>query len=366
MRALNANQPSVCIIMIHSEGSNMLEECLKSLFGTNYQNLQVILLDNDSNDLSCEHAVELYGERISLIRSDVRLGYGAGNNLALKQARGDYIVLLNDDVLVEPNWLVELVKEAEKDPTIGACQPKLISLKDPRFFEYNGACGGMLDVYGVPLTRGRIFDLIEEDSGQYDKPVEVFWASGAALFLRGSIVREVGFLDETFSFQMEEIDWCWRLRLHGYKVLCVPKAVVRHLGGGTPVPEKFYLKQRNNLVTVMKNYSGFNLWRFIPLRAVQDVLSFAYYLTKKETRRIRALPVLRAYFWLLRNPRSVLSSRYMVQRQRKVEDKQVVDAMVRKSVSIQTYLLGRKYFSQLSGLPLKLRYYMSTNSDHTC
>lgn len=336
----------------------MLRKCFESLFKTDYQHFQVFLVDNGSNDDLSEYA-RSYEGRVTLIRSDVNLGFAAGNNLALRQARADYVVLLNDDVIVDPDWLAELVYEAERDPTIGACQPKLRSLRDPRFFEYNGACGGMLDIYGVPLTRGRIFDLAEEDNGQYDKPVEIFWASGAALFLRGSVIREVGLLDEMFHAHMEEIDFCWRMRLSGYKVLSVPTSVIYHLGGGTPLPEKFYLKHRNNLIAIMKNYSGSSLLRFLPLRIVQDFFSFTYYLAKKDT--ARSMPILKAYSWLLKDLSSVLSSRYTVQRRRKVGDKCIINAMVKKSVAIQSYLLKRKYFNQLSGLPRELTYYMATH-----
>jgi GT2 family glycosyltransferase len=340
----------------------MLRECFESLFKTDYENFRVILVDNGSHDNLSEFA-RSYEGRVTLIRSDVNLGFVAGSNLALRQVRTDYVVLLNDDVIVDPDWLAELVSEAERDSAIGACQPKLRSLRNPRFFEYNGACGGMLDVYGVPFTRGRIFDLAEEDKGQYDKPVEIFWASGAALFLRVSVIREIGLLDEMFYAHMEEIDFCWRMKLSGYKVLSVPKSVIYHLGGGTSLPEKFYLKQRNNLITIVKNYSGWSLLRFLPLRIVQDFLSFTYYLIKKETRQARAIPVLRAYSWLLKNIRRVLSQRYTVQRRRKVKDKCIIHTMVKKSVSVQSYLLNRRYFSQLSGLPLELRCYMTTNSN---
>jgi GT2 family glycosyltransferase len=354
---LTEEQPSVCLIIIHHKGLDMLKKCLESLFNTNYQNFQVILVDNGSNDGSYEYVTRYYGGKVNVIRSEVNLGFVAGSNLALKKVRANYIVLLNDDVIVDSNWLAELVYEAEKDSSIGACQPKLRSLKDPRFFEYNGACGGMLDIYGVPLTRGRVFDVAEEDYGQYDKPVEIFWASGAALFLREKVIREVGPLDESFYAHMEEIDLCWRIRLAGYKVISVPRSIIYHLGDGTLLPEKFYLKHRNNLIVIIKNYGRWNLLRFLPLRIVQDFFSLIYYLIKGE--RARSMPVLKAYFWLLKNLRSVLLSRYIVQRRRKVKDKDIINSMVRKSVAVQYYLLRRRYFSQISGLPLELRYYIT-------
>jgi hypothetical protein len=351
-------QPSVCVIIVHYKGFDVLRKCLESLFNTDYQNFQIILVDNGSNDSSCERAARLYKGKVNIIRSAVNLGYVAGNNLALRQAMTDYVVLLNDDVIVDPDWLAELVLEAEKDSTVAVCQPKVRSLINPTFFEYNGACGGMLDVYGVPLTRGRVFDLAEEDNGQYDKSVEIFFASGAALFLRESVLGEVGLLDEMFYAHMEEIDLCWRIRLSGYKVLSVPKSVVYHLGGGTSLPRKLYLKHRNNLIVILKNYSGWSLLRFFPLRLGQELLSFVYYLIRKET--TTTIAAFEAYSWLLRNPRLVLTRRYAVQKRRRVKDKYVINAMVRKSVAIQRYLLKRKYFSQLGGLPNQLRFYVAS------
>jgi hypothetical protein len=337
----------------------MLEKCLESLFNTDYVDFQVILVDNGSSDDLHQLTTKAHEHKLEVIRSNVNLGCVSGKNLALRQVETDYAVLLDDDTVVESNWLIELIHEAEKDTKIGACQPKLISLRNPKFFEYNGACGGMLDVYGVPLTRGRIFDLAEEDSGQYDKPVEIFWASGAALFLRTSVVRAVGLQDETFWAQMEEIDLCWRIRLAGYKVMSVPSSVVYHLGAGAIMPEKFYLKSRNNLITIIKNYSGRNLVRFLPLRMVQDSFSFIYYLIKKE--RARSMSIIRAYVWLLRNFHLALSRRHAAQRIRRAGDKEIIDSMVRKSVAIQHYVLGRKYFSQLNGLPIEMENYINRN-----
>jgi GT2 family glycosyltransferase len=348
-----AGLPSVCVIVVHYEGLKMLENCLESLSKTDYGNFQVILVDNGSKDDLQRLTTGARDFDLEVIRSNVNLGVVSGKNLALRQVKTDYAVLLDDDTVVQPNWLGELVHEAEKDTRIGACQPKLLSLRNPKFFEYNGACGGMLDVYGVPLTRGRIFDLAEEDSGQYNIPVEIFWASGAALFLRTSVVREVGLQDETFGAQMEEIDLCWRIRLGGYKVVSVPSSVVYHRGGEATLSEKFYLKNRNNLITIIKNYSGRNLVHFLPLRIVQDSFSFIYYLIKKE--RARSMPIIRAYICLLRNLHVVLLCRHISQRIRRVGDKEIIDAMVRKSVAIQHYILGRKYFSQLSGYQLKWR-----------
>jgi GT2 family glycosyltransferase len=360
----NAGLPSVCVIVVHYKGLEILKKCFEALFKTDYPNLEVVLVDNGSEDDLQQLVGRFQEHKLEVIRSNVNLGCVSGKNLALRQVRTDYAVLLDDDTIVDSNWLIQLIREAEKDNRIGACQPKLISLKDPEFFEYNGACGGMLDVYGVPLTRGRIFDLAEKDSGQYDKPSEIFWAGGAALFLRTSVVQAVGLQDEMFWAQMEEIDLCWRIRLSGYKVMSVPSSVVYHRGGETSLSEKFYLKNRNNLITIIKNYSGLNLVRFLPLRMVQDFFSLVYYLIKKE--KARSMPIIRAYAWLLRNFHLVLVRRYASQRKRRVGDKEIIDAMVRKSVAIQHYLLGRKYFSQLGALPHGLKYYLTEPSKEGC
>lgn len=349
-------QPSVSVIIVHYRGLEILRRCFESLFKTRYNNFRVVFVDNGSSDGSVEFVKSLDDDRVDVIRSERNLGFVGGNNLALRRVRSKYVVLLNDDTVVDPNWLRYLVEVAESDPLIGACQPKLLSLTDPRYFEYNGAVGGFLDVWGVPLTRGRVFDSAEEDKGQYDTVVECFWASGAAMFLRVKALREAGLLDSLLYAHMEEIDLSWRLRLLGYKVVSVPASVVYHLGGGTPLGGVFYLKQRNNLIVMLKNFSASSLLRYFPIRVVFDVLSLLFFLRKDKT---RSICIVKAYSWLLRNLRAVFRSRYSVQRNRKVSDSEIIKAMVRKSVAIQYYILGRKYFSQLKGLPCELKSYMS-------
>lgn len=351
-------QPEVTVIVVHYRGLGNLRRCLESLFQTRYKNFRVILVDNGSEDGSFEYVKRTYSDEVDVIRSKLNLGFVAGSNLGLRQAESKYVVLLNDDTVVDPDWLKNLVDVAERDESIGACQPKLVSLVNPRYFEYNGACGGMLDVYGVPLCRGRIFDSIEEDNGQYDLTVDVFWASGAAMFIKNHVLNEAGLLDEILYAHMEEIDLSWRMRLLGYKITCVPKSVVYHLGGGTPLPEKLYLKHRNNLIVMLKNYSPVSLLRFFLPRTFLDVMSVVYFFFKKEHSRV--LSVLRSYLWLFRNLRKVYESRCYAQKRRKIKDEEITAAMVKKSVAIQYYIMGRGFFSQLGGLPNSLGYYVGT------
>jgi GT2 family glycosyltransferase len=316
-----------------------------SLFKTDYDNFQVFLVDNGSEDNSIEMAEEIFGDRLKIIRSKTNLGFVGGNNLALKQVWSKFVVLLNDDTEVTPTWLSRLVDIADRDASIGACQPKLLSLIDPQFFEYNGCAGGMLDVYGVPLCRGRVFDVIEEDRGQYDSTKEIFWAGGAAVLIRREILDETGLLDESFFAHMEEIDLCWRIRLLGYRILSVPSSIVYHVGGATVVPEKFYLKHRNNLIMMLKNYSRSGLLRFFAIRIALDTLSFLYFLAKKD--RSRSMCVPKAYAWLLRNLGNIYRGRVLVQKLRKVSDREITEKMMKKSVVIQHFILKRKYFSQI-------------------
>jgi GT2 family glycosyltransferase len=218
----------------------------------------------------------------------------------------------------------------------------------------------MLDVYGVPFCRGRVFDTFEEDRGQYDSTVEVFWASGAALFARTEAVKKAGLLDPLLYAHMEEIDLCWRMRLLGYKVVCVPDSVVYHWGGGTNIKGKWYLKQRNNIIVMIKNYGLGSLSRYLPRRVVLDVLSMLYFLASGE--RERVLYTIKAYFWILRNLRAVIAARFRTQRLRRVSDAEVLKAMCKSNVSIQYYLLKRRMFSRIHGLPLPLKYYLAINT----
>jgi GT2 family glycosyltransferase len=339
------HQPSVSIVIVHHYGAEILRKCLDSVFGSRYKNLHVILVDNGSKDGSVDVVRCVYGNRLSVIRSEVNLGFVGGNNLALEAIEGDYVVLLNDDTVVAPGWLERLVKVAERDSSVGVCQPKLLSLTDPRFFEYNGCAGGMLDVYGVPFCRGRVFDVAERDVGQHDGLAEVFWAGGAAILIRRSALVEAGLLDQLFYAHMEEIDLCWRIRLLGYKVMAVPEAVVYHLGGGTAIEDKFYLKQRNNLIMILKNYSLGSLARYFPKRVILDSFSFGFFVAKRDG--VRALSILKAYLSLLRKFRQVVESRRGVQVRRRVDDACILGVMYRRSVAIQYYLLGRKSFGEL-------------------
>ena len=348
--------PEVAIVILHYEGFEGLCKCIDSVLLSRYSNLRVFLVDNGSVDGSVGRAEERYRDRINLLKLQGNLGFVRGYNVALKQIFSDYVVLLNDDTIVEPDWLNALVSVAESDGKIGACQPKLRWLSHPSYFEYNGACGGMLDSCAVPFTRGRLFDRAEQDLGQYDTSVDVFWASGAAMFLRRDALVEADFLDEMFYAHMEEIDLSWRLRLRGYRVVSVPSSVVYHLGGGTSLGSKSFLKHRNNLLMMVKNYSATSLLKYLPLRFLLDMASVLYLSIRRRV-GLDTDPI-RAYYWLLVNMRKVVRRRGEVQSRRLLSDKAIIRNMARPNVALQYFFLKRVRFSELTGLPLSMRSYL--------
>ena len=216
---------------------------------------ELVVADNTSTDGS----VELMSERFPEVRTvvlDKNYGFTGGYNRALREIDADYYVLLNSDVEVPAGWLEPLVSFMEERPEVGICQPKILSEAARDTFEYAGAAGGFIDRYGYPFCRGRILSCVERDCGQYDSPVECFWATGACLVTRGSLFHHLGGFDESFFAHMEEIDLCWRAKLIGYQVWCVPQSRVYHVGGGTlpnNSPRKLYFNYRNNLLMLAKN-----------------------------------------------------------------------------------------------------------------
>jgi GT2 family glycosyltransferase len=245
------------------------------VLSTSYSNFRVIVADNGSTDDSIGFLKEKYPDT-QCINLGKNHGFAKGYNEALKQLISDYYVILNSDVEVTAGWLNPMVELLEKDPSIAACQPKLLSYDDKRQFEYAGAAGGWLDKYGYPFCKGRIFDVMEEDQGQYDQTEPIFWASGAALFIRAAVFHEMKGFDEYFFAHQEEIDLCWRIQLAGYKIYSCPSSVVYHIGGGTLHKSnslKTFLNFRNNRIMMSKNFPlAKKLW-VMPVRSFLDAVS---------------------------------------------------------------------------------------------
>lgn len=267
--------PLVSIVILNWNGRNFLEQFLPSVTLSGYSKLKVVVADNASTDDSVPF-LRSYYPLVEIIELKQNFGFAKGYNEALKNLEGDYYVLLNSDVEVPAGWIEPIISLMESDSTIGACQPKLLQYQDRGCFEYSGAAGGWIDALGYPFARGRVFDVNEADEGRYNSTAPVFWASGAAMFVRAELYHRLGGLDEFFFAHQEEIDFCWRLQRAGYKVYCCPESVVYHVGGGT-LPKgnsrKVFLNFRNNLIMMAKNMGvGEAIWK-ISLRFVLDAVS---------------------------------------------------------------------------------------------
>ena len=223
----------VAIVILNWNGAKMLRRFLPSvLTGSKGEGVEIYVEDNASTDESCEVVGKEF-PTVHLIRLDQNYGFAEGYNKALECVEAEYVMLLNSDVEVSEDWLKPLTEYMDAHPEVVACQPKILSWREKNQFEYAGAAGGFIDKYGYPFCRGRIFEEVEEDHGQYDSVIPVFWATGAALMIRLDVYREVGGLDGRFFAHMEEIDLCWRLHSRGYQIVCLPESIVYHVGGAT-------------------------------------------------------------------------------------------------------------------------------------
>ena len=264
--------PLVAIVILNWNGRHFLEKFLPSVVAAAYENVSVIVADNASTDDSVSFLKKNYPS-IRIIRNSVNEGFAKGYNTALKQVSADYYVLLNSDVEVSKEWINPIISLMESDESIAACQPKILSFDHQHQFEYAGASGGWIDQLGYPFTRGRVFDHCETDNGQYEDVSQIFWATGAAMFVRSSVFHDMEGFDEFFFAHQEEIDLCWRMQRAGYKIYVIPSSIVYHVGGGTLAmgsSKKVYLNFRNNLIMLFKNLSfSESIWK-IPLRLILD------------------------------------------------------------------------------------------------
>lgn len=276
---MSSQNPSVAVVIIHWNNRNLLEKFLPSVLQSTYKNLKVYVADNASTDDSIAF-LKLYYPQINIIALPNNYGYAGGYNKAIEQINEEYLILLNNDVEVSPGW-IEPVIEAMLADDIAAAQPKLLQYSNKNRFEYAGAAGGYLDIFGYAFCKGRLFEEMENDQGQYNGTYEVFWASGACLFIKRKAFLQAGGFDESFFAHMEEIDLCWRLQLLGYKILAVNSSEVYHLGGGTLQKvnaQKTYLNFKNNLVMLTKNLPLTTLFWLIPVRSFLDLLSSIFFL----------------------------------------------------------------------------------------
>ena len=287
----------IAIVILNYNGIKLLKKFLSSVVNFSDKKISsVYLVDNFSSDESIRFVKKKYPSVI-IIKNKVNLGYSGGYNKGLKVIKSDYYILLNSDVEVTKNWLNPLFDLMESDKNIAACQPKILSYKEKDYFEYAGASGGFIDKLGYPFCRGRIFETIEKDYGQYDDKVKIFWASGCCLMIRSDVFHKLNGFDNYFFAHMEEIDLCWRINNLDLKIYCEPKSKIYHLGNQTlskSDPKKTYLNFRNNLIMILKNDQFTNLIWKLPIRFIFDLFAFIRLLIKKESRN-HGISILKAY-----------------------------------------------------------------------
>lgn len=317
---------------------------LPSVTDTDYPDFEIIIANNASSDASKEWVQDHYPD-IRIVTFSENFGYCGGNNRASDYATGEIIVFLNNDVKVDPDWLKNLDKAFDRNK-VAAAQPKLRACSDPDFFEYAGAAGGYLDYYGYPFCRGRIFDTVEKDNGQYDTPEEILWASGAALAIRKNVFYTMGKFDEDFEFHMEEIDLCWRLWNRGFEVVCEPASVVYHLGGGSlPMgsTRKIYYNYRNNLIMMIKNLPEKKVFLRILARLCLDGLSGLRSLLKLKP--LETTAIIRAHFAFYGQLFNSLKKREELQETRVISGDP--DIMFNKSIISEYYLFKKKTYMEI-------------------
>lgn len=307
----------VAVVILNFNGRTFLQKFLPIVIQHSCISAEIIIADNASTDDSVAFMNQNYPE-IRLIQNNSNGGFSTGYNTALKQVDADYYVLLNSDIEVTPNWIEPIIELMDADLSIAACQPKILSYHAKTHFEYAGAGGGFIDRFGYPFCRGRLFQSIEPDEGQFNDTIEVFWASGACMFVRAELFHKYGGLDDEFFAHMEEIDFCWRLKNNGYKIMYCSLSTVYHIGGGT-LPKissrKTYLNFRNNLSLLYKNLPDNTLYYVIILRLFLDGLASIKFLfqggicdffavLRAHSHFYRKIPQLRSKRKLL-NPKSV-------------------------------------------------------------
>lgn len=282
----------IAVVILNWNGCEMLRSFLPSVVACSEADGAVVYVaDNGSTDQSVEMLQQEFpGVRCLVLGQNY--GFAEGYNRALKLVDAEYVVLLNSDVEVTEHWLRPMVDYLDVHPEVAACQPKIRSWRQKQMFEYAGAAGGFIDCYGYPYCRGRVMEVVEEDKGQYDTVRPVFWATGAALFIRLKDYQETGGLDARFFAHMEEIDLCWRLRARGRGLVCVPQSVVYHVGGATlkkGSPRKTYLNFRNNLLMLYKNLPESELRSVMRARFWLDYVAALSFLLKGQVADARAV-----------------------------------------------------------------------------
>jgi GT2 family glycosyltransferase len=311
----------------------------------------VIVADNASTDDTFQYLTENFPS-VKTVQIPLNRGFANGYHEALKEIQAKYYVLLSADFEVTPNWFSPLLAAMQRYEGLAACQPKIRYWRDREFFEYAGAAGGFMDKFGYMFCRGRVFNTIEKDNGQYNDDIEVFWASGGCLMVRADLYHQLGGLEADLYAHMEEIDLCWRLKNAGYKIGYIGGSTVYHVGGSVisyGSPQKLYYNFRNSLILLLKNEKGSKLLWLFPLRLVLDGVAGVQMMACgkfKET-----LTILKAHFNFYANIGKWLGKR---KEAKKLVTHRNEEGIYAKSIVWQYFALGKKTFSKINFTPRRL------------
>ena|ERR1041385_4405150 len=332
------------VVILNYNGLNFLKQFLDTIVRECPQDAEVIVADNYSSDESVRWLHQNYPQ-LKIIQHPVNYGFAGGYNKALRQIDAKYFVVLNSDIEVTQGWLAPLIDYMEQHPDVAASHPKIRSFRSKEYFEYAGAGGGFIDMFGFPFCRGRIFTKLEKDMGQYDDIVPVFWATGACMIVRSDCFWQAGGFDDFFFAHMEEIDLCWRFQRMGYKVMCLPFSKVFHIGGGTlpkNSPRKTFLNYRNNLSMLAKNLPVALLLPVFLFRLITDIAASAVFLIQSGLPHFAS--VWKAYFSFLANLSKIIRSRKEFG---KTYSFKLSSTIYKNSVLLAYFVGGKKKFSQL-------------------
>ena len=339
------SKTKTAIIILNWNGEKLLPQFLPSVIeNSRLPGTRIMVADNGSTDASIPLLSEKFPD-VEILDLKQNYGFAKGYNEALRQIDAEYYVILNSDVELSEGWLHPIIGLLDGDASIGAVQPKILSYREKNTFEYAGAAGGFIDRYGFPFCRGRILNITETDEGQYDQSIDIFWGSGACLVIRAELFHRAGGFDAGFWAHMEEIDFCWRIKNMGYRVVVCPESRVYHLGGGSlpyNSPRKLYLNFRNNLSLLYKNLPAGKLFGTLFVRMLLDGVAAFRLLLEGNVRGF--LSVIRAHLSFYRNLPSLQKKRNA---QTGLLTRKMHPEMFRKSILLKFYLKGKTRFSEL-------------------
>tara|TARA_B110000438_G_scaffold90745_1_gene90269 strand:- start:95 stop:1117 length:1023 start_codon:yes stop_codon:yes gene_type:complete len=331
----------VSIIIPHYNGKKLLHNCINSIYQhIDIDNFEIIVVDNASTDNSIKNIKNLFSDVI-IVSNKKNVGYSGGCNIGAQHAKGKYLIFLNNDTEHSDGWIEKLVDFLEEHPNAFAAQPKVLNINNKEYFDYAGGAGGFIDCFGFPYVKGRLFNTLEKDTGQYDKPSEIFWSSGAAMIVRTDTFNQLSGFDEVYFAYMEEIDLCWRAQALGYKIWSVPNAFIYHYGKQTikeNTINSHYLNHRNSWILFFKNSFTFNSGILILKRLILDWMALIYSVLTLDIRRFIA--ILYAELWILFSISKIIK----IRKSNNIAD---LDNIYNKSIAIDYFIKGKKYFSQI-------------------